>query len=584
MAVISALLFSSVTAAQNGAGDASKGVIVKDKDGDAVIVYKRSYALVIGIWDYDHWDDFRETDFMEEIQKIESCLKKQDFVVETVLNPGSKAMTDAIETFRNQYGVDEENRLLFFFSGHGFSRKKNTKGYLVPKDAPLPHGEEAKKEFLRKAIDFEKIKVLAKTTEARHFLLVFDCCFSGAVFSRRSTQPPRHILDYVGYPTCQFITSGRAIEPTPAKSVFIPAFVKGIEDGKADYSTDGYVTASELFWYIREYVAQFDLGIHPQFGCLRSDDDRWNDCGDFVFINNNIKPPPEAPPAAPGLEGVREWSKWQARFEEDFAKMEAMNGDRNLSPGTKLSKWWGFLGNYSSDNPHSKNDDKLRKTTRKRINHWQRTVDKMDNTAFRTAWKKNSLEGYGKYLDDFPSGKHRGEAFHNRGVIYFKENSFGEAVANFDKAIGAGPEDAEAYNNRGVCHAHLKRYENAVKDYEKAIALYKEHAKAVKKKKAAKANRKLAVVYNNRGAAYSELGNNAGALGDYNKAVKLDQKCGNAYFNRGLYYLQAKDYERAEADFKKAAKYNRKDEGAYKKMAEAAREGKQDLVPKERDR
>jgi tetratricopeptide (TPR) repeat protein len=554
----------------------TKGITIKNREGKDIIYYKSSYALLIGIWDYDYWRKFNEKSFNEEIQQLEMCLKEQKFEVRTVLNPNSQQTKAAIEKFREDYGVDKDNRLLFFFSGHGHSRENNTKGYIVPKDAPIPGNEEREKEFLRKAYSFEKVKSLAKDVESKHFLFVFDCCFSGSIFETRSTPAPQYILESMANPVRQFITAGRAGDPVPEKSVFIPAFVRGIRKGKADTLTDGYITVLELFMYIRQDVARYDIGQSPQYGSIKVGP-RWGEAGDYVFINNSIPPPPKTPSLTAGFDPnvIREWSKWQARFEEDFVKMEDMNKDKNLSPESKLGKWLGFYSNYTADNPHSKNDEKLRKTIKKRINHWKRIVDKEDNAAFWTAWKKNTLKSYTRYLDNFLYGRHRGDAFHNRGIIYWKEGKFLQAISCFDDAIKVNPEDAEAHNNRGVCYTHLKKYGNSIKDYAKAIELYKKHAKTVKKRKVKKVNRKLAIVYNNRGVSFYEIEKNKKetdkkkkALEDYKEAVKLNKKYGNAYYNHGCYFLESGDYKNAKQNFKKALKYNKKDAEAWERLAQ----------------
>jgi tetratricopeptide (TPR) repeat protein len=578
MVIMFTLLLSYVHTVQGkeSSEGKTKGMTIKNRAGKDIIYYKGSYALLIGVWNYEHWRKFEEKSFKEEIQEIEKCLKEQKFEVRTILNPNSQQTKAAIEKFRVDYGVDKDNRLLFFFSGHGHSRENHSKGYIVPMDAPIPDNDEREREFLRKAISFEKIKALARDVENKHFLFVFDCCFSGAIFKTRSTPAPQYILESMANPARQFITAGRAGDPVPEKSVFIPAFVRGIREGKADTITDGYITALELYMYIRQDVARYDIGQYPQYGSIKISGG-WDEAGDFVFINNSIPPPPKTPSLTADFDRyvIQEWSQWQARFEEDFVKMEDMNKDKNLSPESKLGKWRGFSSNYAVDNPHSKNDEKLRKTIKKKINHWKGIVDKEDNAAFWAAWKKNTLESYTKYLDDFSYGKHRGDAFHNCGVIYWREGKFPKAISYFNYAIDVNLEDAEAHNNRGVCYTNLKKYEESIKDHTKAIELYKRHAKTVKRRKAKKVNRKLAIVYNNRGVSYNEIAKNKKetdkkkkALEEYNEALKLNKKYGNAYYNRGLYFLESGEYENAEPDFKKALKYNRKDAEACERLAQ----------------
>jgi uncharacterized caspase-like protein len=255
-----------------------KRVVVKDREGREIGLYKGSYALLIGVSDYSAgWPDLRS--IPDELVTVETMLKKRGFMVRKILNPTAEAMKAAFEEFIGDYGYDENNRLLFFFSGHGFSRKNGTKGYLVPADAPLPEGND--RAFLRKALSMGQILTWAREMEAKHALFLFDSCFSGTIFKSRAlpTYPP-HISSVTARPVRQFITAGDAGETVPAKSVFTPMFVRGL-DGAADMSGDGYVTGTELGLYLRDQVLGYRVGQTPQFDKIRDPD---LDEGDFVFV------------------------------------------------------------------------------------------------------------------------------------------------------------------------------------------------------------------------------------------------------------------------------------------------------------
>jgi len=255
-----------------------KRVAVKDRDGNTVGLYKGSYALLVGVSDYSAgWPDLRS--IPEELATVEAMLKKRGFMVRKVLNPTAEAMKAAYQDFIDDYGYDESNRLLFFFSGHGFSRKSGTKGYLVPADTPVPEGND--RAFLRKALSMGQILTWAREMESKHAIFLFDSCFSGTIFKSRAlpTYPP-HISSITARPVRQFITAGDAGETVPAKSVFTPMFVRAL-DGAADMSGDGYVTGTELGLYLRDQVLGYRIGQTPQFDKIRDPD---LDEGDFVFV------------------------------------------------------------------------------------------------------------------------------------------------------------------------------------------------------------------------------------------------------------------------------------------------------------
>ena len=632
LTILFAILFLSIFATQDNEKKdiETKGIIVrvKDQKDKDVIVYKNSYALLIGVWDYDHWRSFEKENFENEIENLVQCLRQQKFIVRKVLNPTSQKMEKEIEDFKDKYGFNKENRLLFFFSGHGHSRAKRTKGYLVPKDAPLPEESvEKERDFLRKAIDFVDIKSLAEKTEVKHFLFVFDCCFSGAIFETKSSpKVPPDIKDYMANTARQFITAGKADEKVPEKSVFIPAFVRGLRDCKADRFDDGYITAVELYKYIKKEVMKSRINQTPQYGSIKTE--RWSEAGDFVFINPCGSVIVGEVPCLP--EKREEWSKELDKLKNDIAKMKTVDGDKNISPELKIDKWEELWQKYKDDNPCFREDESLKDEIKGRIWHWEgvifkrslkqarlhyrdkkykdarycigiakrikispellklekkidkkiRKIEKVkkrkDDSAFRIARKTNTIKSYKTYIDEHPSGIHLVEAFHNSGVIYWKEGKWDKAISHFSIAIDLNPGDAESYNNRGVCYRYKGKYEESIKDYNKALELYKRHEKAFKEKETDKINRKLAVVYNNRGVSYKETGgeeNKKLALIDYNMAITLNENYGDAYFNRGLYFLELGDHENAEDAFRKAIKCNKKDAEAHEKLALVSEKG-----------
>ena len=104
---------------------ASRGINVipiKDQSGNEIGLYKESHALVIGVSDYTNgWQDLESVP--GEVNDLVSALEAQGFHVVKVMNPDSKTLENSFKDFINQYGFDPDNRLLFFFSGHGHTVK-----------------------------------------------------------------------------------------------------------------------------------------------------------------------------------------------------------------------------------------------------------------------------------------------------------------------------------------------------------------------------------------------------------------------------------------------------------------------------
>jgi len=253
---------------------------ITDREGNEFALYRESFALVIGIDNYTAgWPKLPGV--VQDIALVEKALTKHGFKVITIRNPNKEKLLTAIETFISAYGRAPENRLLFYFAGHGHTIKLaygGDMGYIVPADAPNPNIN--KDAFLERAIDMRRFDSYARSIECKHALFLFDSCFSGSIFALSRAVP--EVISYkTARPVRQFITSGSADEVVPDKSVFSSQFIAGIQ-GEADQNQDGYVTGTELGEFLQAKVVNYTEGCqHPQYGKIR---DELLDKGDFVFI------------------------------------------------------------------------------------------------------------------------------------------------------------------------------------------------------------------------------------------------------------------------------------------------------------
>ena len=270
---------------------------VKDANGKEVIVYQESHALVIWAGDYKNWGKLNNV--QNEAKDVVIELQKQGFQVRVIANPNGNQLINGIKNFIDDHGYLPNNRLVIFFSGHGYTRQQ-TKGYLVPVDAPDPIVDE--RGFLKAALSMEQVNSWASQMEAKHVLFVFDSCFSGTIFKQKSNEDDgrnAYIRDRMNKPVRQFLTAGDANEKVPAKSVFTPLFLRALE-GDADYTQDGYVTGSELGLYLTQNLTDYTRGNqHPQFGTIL---DPNLDRGDIVFRSSIAvasSPPTPVKPTPP---------------------------------------------------------------------------------------------------------------------------------------------------------------------------------------------------------------------------------------------------------------------------------------------
>ena len=254
-------------------------VVIGDKTGQQVGMYENSYALVIGVSEYKTLPNLPGV--KKDIAAVKKALEEHGFHVTLVENPTDRSELDQVFiNFINTHGQKQDDRLLFYFAGHGHTLRTTyggEMGYIVPADAPNPNQDEDG--FRATALDMQMIEVYAKRIQSKHALFVFDSCFSGSIFAL-SRAIPEHISDKTGRHVRQFITSGSADEQVPDDGLFRQQFVEALE-GAADWDSDGYVTGLELGEFLQRQIVNYSSGAqHPQYGKIR---DPLLDKGDFVF-------------------------------------------------------------------------------------------------------------------------------------------------------------------------------------------------------------------------------------------------------------------------------------------------------------
>ncbi len=257
----------------------SDEITVPGSEGAQIKLYSGSYALIIGISDYDNgWPKLPGV--RKDVNAVKQVLERQNFEVTIVMDPDDIELDRAYKDFINLYGMDANNRLLLYFAGHGHTIKAaygEEMGYIVPRNAANPNLDQ--KAFLSKAMAMQQIEVYAKNIQSKHVLFLFDACFSGSVFAI-TRSAPENISYKTAQPVRQFISSGSAEETVPDVSIFRQQFVAAL-DGEGDVNSDGYITGSEMGEFLQEKVVNYSSGSqHPQYGKIRNPN---LDKGDFVF-------------------------------------------------------------------------------------------------------------------------------------------------------------------------------------------------------------------------------------------------------------------------------------------------------------
>ncbi len=244
-------------------------------------LYNKSHALIVGVSDYTNgWPDLAGV--LKDVDLVKVVLEYHGFEVEVVMNPTKNEMEEAFSGFISRHGLESDNRLLFYFAGHGYTQKQTygeEMGYIVPSDTPDP--EKDLNGFLSNAMSMHQIEVYAKRIQSKHAMFLFDSCFSGSIFSiTRAMEMPQSINYKISKPVRQFITSGGANEEVSDDSIFRGQFIAAL-NGDGDLNKDGFVTGAELGMFLQDSVTNYSHGMqHPQYGKIRHP---ILDKGDYLF-------------------------------------------------------------------------------------------------------------------------------------------------------------------------------------------------------------------------------------------------------------------------------------------------------------
>jgi len=271
-----------------GAKERERGVVLDppDRSGTYQHGYRESHALVVGIDNYSHsaWpsleraeDDARALrDFLVEEETFEpdnvTLLLGKEATLQAILDT-------LLSKFADPERVASDDRVLFFFAGHGQQQQarglggKGQVGFLVPQDATSSPASYVMHDVILRAGDL---------IPAKHFLLLLDCCYSGWALQRSGLSDVRRDAA-MREPARQVLTAGRPGEPVSdflagsmGHSPFTHYLLEGLRQGTSSGERD-FVTASELGRYVKDQVQLATSARQsPAWGTLSG-------MGDFVF-------------------------------------------------------------------------------------------------------------------------------------------------------------------------------------------------------------------------------------------------------------------------------------------------------------
>lgn len=222
--------------------------------------FSKTYALVIGVSEYDHFARLPTTNDPKRISEYLTKVAGYDYVhVITERDVTAERVKQILQKdFRQQ--MDENDRLFVYWSGHGDTatdRRGNDIGFLATSYSdPNDISSLIRMSDLVDWLDF---------LPATQILVVLDACFSGLIGEVPQSIPDR-TLSEIAQPSFEIITAGSAKQATFASydldgGVFTRALLEGL-NGKADSSNaqfpkDGIITTTELIQYAQSRVLDY---------------------------------------------------------------------------------------------------------------------------------------------------------------------------------------------------------------------------------------------------------------------------------------------------------------------------------------
>jgi|GEM_PF-6989930 len=222
--------------------------------------YRRSIALVIGI------DEYIDTSFsfipgtVDDADSFAQLLRDLEIPFEVIILLGKEAIrSNILSELHKLREVDPEDRILFYFAGHGFTvtdQYGHDAGYIVA------HETIYNKEYT--AVPLHEILGLRYHSPAKHIGFIFDSCFSGqALGLSRGTSIAQD--KYLSRRAYQVITAGAADQVVPDLTSMTQLLIAGVKEGNIT-DTD-LITFSNTGLFLKETLASSVEKTHlPQFG------------------------------------------------------------------------------------------------------------------------------------------------------------------------------------------------------------------------------------------------------------------------------------------------------------------------------
>jgi peptidoglycan/xylan/chitin deacetylase (PgdA/CDA1 family)/uncharacterized caspase-like protein len=381
--------------------------------------YHESWAVVIGVNDYQNWPKLRycvnDANSVEQILTSQYGFKQSNIIKLLDKDATRERIVWALgDQLADPNRVKKDDRVFVFFAGHGATRKLPSgkeMGYIVPVDA---EGEASQ----AKSISMAQLQEFCELIPAKHLYFVVDSCYSGLALTRAggaSAKSANYLEEITRRMARQILTAGGADQQVAdngpgGHSIFTWTLLQGLQ-GLADTDGNGAITASELGAYISPIVSSVSHQT-PAFGNLPG-----SEGGEFVFELQQ--------------ESLTEASK---QLDEEAVKLNDELERIQKEIAAKRDRNARLQGKVEEE--------------RAKLNDASQT--RSNQPKSRTA---------------------QAQEHHNLGLKYYREKKYDEAVRELEEAVKLDPRNATIVNNLGFTLFKFEKYEESIVWLQKAIEI-----------------------------------------------------------------------------------------------------------------
>jgi hypothetical protein len=234
--------------------------------------YRKSWAVVIGINDYQKWPKLHYA--VRDAEDVIKRLHRLGFDEVIPLFNAAATRQNILRVLGDELynKTTDDDRVFIFYAGHGQTQdlpRGGKEGYIIPVD-----GDE--KDYYATAIKMGELQGLSNRLRAKHIFYVMDSCFSGLLLRSRgegkehTTARARQVLT-AG-------SEGEEVFEVGGHGLFTKVLLEGLE-GDADLDKSGDITATELYKFIAPRVLQASRNAqNPAFGRIDPEP------GEFIFV------------------------------------------------------------------------------------------------------------------------------------------------------------------------------------------------------------------------------------------------------------------------------------------------------------